>query len=109
MSLSWPYHFVSLSEKEIQRRRDVLDLRGYYAQLSALAVIAAISLYRFYRGAPTRRAITKRSWWDSPPFQGWTETRRQYTITLLWLLFLLGLSVWNTGDGRFRYPEARST
>ncbi|KAL1971115.1 hypothetical protein VTN77DRAFT_66 [Rasamsonia byssochlamydoides] len=107
MSLSWPYHFVSLSKEEIQRRRNALDLRGYYAQLSALAVIAAISLYRLYhKGHLTRRTPTKRSWWDLPPFQGWAETRKQYSIVLLWLVFLLGLSLWNTGDDYLHLTKA---
>ncbi|KAL2002334.1 hypothetical protein VTN02DRAFT_162 [Thermoascus thermophilus] len=106
MPMSWPYRFKSVSPAEVQHRRDVLNLRGYYAQSSALVVIFGIFVYRnYFRKDSTRRA-KKISWWDSPPFQGWTETRRQYFITLLWLGWLLSLSVWNTGDDYLHFTKA---
>lgn len=105
MSLQWPWHFVSVSPTEKQHRRELLDLRGYYAQCSFLLFIILVRLYNSYlratdtpNGSRTRRR--QRSWWDLPPFTNWTETRKQYTICITWLLCLLGLSVWNSGTGR---------
>ena len=106
MEMSWPWRFVSLSPAEVEHRREVLDLRGYYAQLSVLLAIIAIRVYR--TGArPTVKsqntATGKRSWWDSPPFQHCTETRRQYLVSFIWLGWLLSLAAWNTGDGMWTY------
>ncbi|KAJ5625545.1 hypothetical protein N7510_001854 [Penicillium lagena] len=103
MSSPWPWHFVSLSEDEILRRRDLLDLRGSYAQWSILAAIIVIRIYRFSStaSAPTlkpRRGPT--SWLDLPLVSGSIETRRQYLICGTWLVWLLSLSVWNSGDER---------
>ncbi|KAJ9212574.1 hypothetical protein DTO166G4_5793 [Paecilomyces variotii] len=101
MPLSWPYHFVSLSPAEVQQRRDVLTIRGHYAQYSTLAMALFISLYarlskkRSVRPEPKKRGI---SWWNSPPVQGWKETRKQYLLILSWLALLLTLSVWKTGN-----------
>lgn len=130
MPLSWPYHFLSLSRAEVQQRRDVLTLRGHYAQYSALAVIVFISIYTRLskKNSPqqrgtrstilgkesihdsdvrttsgTDRSGTHRqgiSWWDLPPVPGWKETRKQYLLSLSWLAWLLILSVWRTGNGR---------
>jgi hypothetical protein len=44
--MSWPYHFVDLTEEEIIKRRILLDRYGVYAQLSALAPVFAFQLYR---------------------------------------------------------------
>lgn len=121
MSVSWPYRFKSLSPDEVQYRREILNLRGYYAQCSALVVIFSIFIYgNTRRKDSTQQAVHARkiSWWDSPPFRGRTETRKQYLITLLWLTWLLSLSVWETGDGmsmsdhscyRFRLSRALSS
>lgn len=104
MSSSWPWHFVSLSEDEILRRRNLLDLRGSYAQWSVLAAIIIIRIYSFSTtaSAPTptpRRGPT--SWWDLPLVSGHIETRRQYLTCGTWLAWLLSLAVWNSGDGMF--------
>lgn len=102
MSLNWPYRFIfTLSEEELRRRRDALDLRGYYAQLSAIAVILIICASRLYYGA-FRSKLTARSWWDSSAFKSAAETRRQYLVALSWLGWLLSLSVWNSGDGMLK-------
>jgi hypothetical protein len=112
MSSSWPWHFVSLPEDEILRRRNLLDLRGSYAQWSILAAIIIIRIYRFTTttaSAPTpnpRRGPT--SWWDLPLVSGSLETRRQYLICGGWLSWLCGLSVWNSGDGMFSSPGPTS-
>jgi hypothetical protein len=44
--MSWPYHFVDLTQEEIIRRRILLDRYGVYAQLSALVPVLAYQLYR---------------------------------------------------------------
>lgn len=104
----WPYHFITVTEEQKQQRREALDLRGYYAQCSALILIILLHLYRNYilngtstetkgRRVPIRPG--EKSWWDSPLFKTGVETRRQYLAALLWLSWLLGLSVWNSGDG----------
>ncbi|PYI11189.1 hypothetical protein BO78DRAFT_414278 [Aspergillus sclerotiicarbonarius CBS 121057] len=102
MSFSWPWHFVTLSDAEKQQRRELLDLRGFYAQCSVLVALVLVRVYKMTLGAapatekPTerrsRRKNPERSWLDSPPFAGWMETRRQYIVCLLWLGWLLGLS-----------------
>ncbi|PWY95812.1 rerric reductase like transmembrane component [Aspergillus sclerotioniger CBS 115572] len=102
MSFSWPWHFITLSDAEKQQRRELLDLRGFYAQCS---VLVALVLVR-----PTerrsRRKNLERSWLDSPPFAGWMETRRQYIVCLIWLGWLLGLSVWNSGEDYLHFTKA---
>ncbi|KAL4871553.1 hypothetical protein BDV12DRAFT_163955 [Aspergillus spectabilis] len=108
---SWPWHFVSVSDAEKEHRRELLTLRGNYAQLS---IIFAIVLFRVYiafvsqsqqQKKPTRGPRQK-PWLDTPIFQGWFETRRQYLICLIWLGWLLGLSIWNTGDDYLHLTKA---
>jgi len=117
MTFSWPWHFISVSEEEKLRRRELLDLRGTLAQMSILVVIITLRVYYTWATAhfpgdipKTRRRST--SWWDRPLIAGWIETRRQYLLCGIWLLWLLSLAVWRSGDGRFfnlpaynrRYP-----
>lgn len=90
--MSWPYHFISLSEDDKLHRRELLDLRGYYAQLSIIVVIVAIRIFRF-----ATRSTAK---WD-----GLVSGKiRQYLVCGLWLLWLIGLSIWNSGDGMSCLP-----
>lgn len=105
MPSPWPYAFVSLSEEEKLRRRELLDLRGTYAQWSVIVVIVALRLYQIWATAQLDAGTTLKprrgpsSWWDRPLVAGWIETRRQYLVCGLWLLWLLSLSVWNSGNG----------
>lgn len=105
MSFSWPYQFISLSEEEKVHRRELLDLRGTYAQWSIIAAIIVLRLYQIwatYQGEGDAAAKSRRgpsSWWDRPIIAGWMETRRQYLTSGLWLLWLLSLAVWNSGNG----------
>lgn len=108
MSLTWPWHFVTVSPDEKQQRRELLTLRGYYAQGSVLLVIAIIRLYQIYSertksaDKPNNRRTRKpKSWLESPPFAGWAESRKHYIISFLWLIWLVSLSIWNTGDGKY--------
>ncbi|KAL2871123.1 ferric reductase-like transmembrane domain-containing protein [Aspergillus lucknowensis] len=107
MSLSWPWQFVSLSESEKQHRRELLTLRGYYAQAS---VLLAIILLRTYMAFPSidqpPRDRRRRPWLDSPLFAAWFETRRQYFLCLGWLSWLLFLSVWSTGNDYLHFTKA---
>ena len=103
MEMSWPWRFVSLSPAEVEHRREILDLRGYFAQLSVLLAIIAIRVYQINGRSTVKSQSTasvhQRSWWDLPPFQHWGETRRQYVVSFIWLGWLLSLAAWNTGDG----------
>lgn len=92
--MSWPYHFVSLSEDDKLHRRELLDLRGYYAQWSIIVVIVTIRIFRF-----ATRSTAK---WDGP-VPGKT---RQYLVCGLWLLWLVGLSIWNSGDDYLHLTKA---
>jgi len=119
------YRFVSLTPEQVRERRELLDRRGNYVQLSALALILIVNTYQFTKRTgekgsgwkvsneevssdPARRKIVQRttrrsrSQLNSPPVAGWSETRKQYLVILAWLLWLLILSSWHTGDGKFR-------
>ncbi|GFF44170.1 hypothetical protein IFM46972_07453 [Aspergillus udagawae] len=102
MSLSWPWHFALVSPAEQQHRRELLDLRGYYAQLSVLIALVALRCYKSsfshaeYADDPQR---AHRPWRESAPFRGFSETRAQYVVCLIWLGWLLGLSMWRSGEG----------
>ncbi|KAL4997288.1 hypothetical protein BDV10DRAFT_169718 [Aspergillus recurvatus] len=111
MSSPWPWHFVAVSDAEKQHRRELLSLRGYYAQLS---ILLGIVLFRVYIALfplgqqqlrPNRRPQRK-SRLDAPLFSGWFETWRQYSVCLLWLTWLLGLSMWRTGDDYLHLTKA---
>ncbi|KAB8236345.1 putative metalloreductase Fre8, partial [Aspergillus alliaceus] len=111
MSLSWPWHFVSVSPTEQQHRRELLNLRGCYAQCSFLLVVLLVRLYNEYfrvaeKSNDSRVRRRQRSWWDLPPFTTWTETRRQYAICIIWLGWLLSLSIWNSGNDYLHLTKA---
>lgn len=94
---------MSVSDEELQRRREVLDLKGQYAQISALTVLGLLCILKL-RGNNLNFKNSKhaaKSWWDMPAKSGASETRKQYALTLLWLTWLTGISVWNAGDGTF--------
>lgn len=108
MEFSWPWHFVTPSEEEKILRRELLDLRGSYAQWSIIAVIIVLRVYQGWAKSVTATELTSKqrrglaSWWDRPIAAGWLETRRQYALCGLWLLWLFSLSVWNSGEGMSR-------
>lgn len=106
MDISWPYRFIwALSEEDKARRRELLDLRGSYAQWSIIAMIIVLRVYQGWADSGTFTGTASKprrgpaSWWDRPLVAGWLETRRQYALCGLWLLWLFSLSVWNSGDG----------
>jgi hypothetical protein len=95
MSL-WDYRFLSLSAEETERRRHALTQQGHYAQLSAIGIIFCLSVARLV----TLQNTVNRTWWDKPLFKGFGETRKQYLLVTLWLIWLMGISVWGTGQGK---------
>lgn len=109
-SSSWPWHFITVSGDDKIRRRELLDLRGSYAQWSVIIVMSVLRVYQAWvthSVASTNGIASSRprrgpvSWWDRPLVTGWIETRRQYFVCGLWLLWLTSLSVWNSGEGMF--------
>jgi hypothetical protein len=105
MDFSLPWQFVTPTEEEQLLRRELLNLRGFYAQGSIIAVIIVLRVYQGWaRSVTTTEANSKHrreptSWWDRSITAGWLETRRQYALCGLWLLWLFSLSVWNSGEG----------
>ncbi|OKL60615.1 hypothetical protein UA08_04187 [Talaromyces atroroseus] len=103
--MAWPYRFIlSVSDQELERRRNVLDTRGQYAQVSALVFLGVLFLYRL-RGSQYEQR-KRRSWWDAPAIRGSSETRKQYTVTLLWLAWLVSLCIWRSGDDYIHLTKA---
>lgn len=122
ISQLWPYRFIALTPGQIQERREILDLRGYYVQLSALCLLLGAGIiYRVVTPTATstetgdkqisrRRCVATptpgsagRLWLDLPPVEGWSETRREYLIILMWLGWLVFLSVYKTGHGMYLF------
>ncbi|KAK2767484.1 hypothetical protein FQN54_003641 [Arachnomyces sp. PD_36] len=97
---SWPYHFLTLSREQVAERRTLLTQRGIFTQVSAFIVIFSVGVYRYAtrNGKSSRPTGQVKSWLDSPPRKGWSETRRQYFVCLAWLFWVLELAVWKTGD-----------
>ncbi|PGH08361.1 hypothetical protein GX51_01187 [Blastomyces parvus] len=100
------YHYTSPTPEQKAERRELLNLRGEYAQISTLALLLLFSIYRFGasraggngngNGPGTNGG--SRSWLDSPLMRGGGETRRQYLVAAAWMVWLLALSAWRTGD-----------
>lgn len=99
------YRFVSLTPEQVQERRDLLCLRGQYAQISALLVFVFASGYARYTKSNGKlksdREKKVKAWLDYAPVAGWGETRRQYLITGMWLVWMVALSMWRAGNGMF--------
>lgn len=108
MDVSWPYRFVTPSEEEKLLRRELLDRRGSYAQWSIIVVIIVLRVYQGWARSVAeiypKQGRRPTSWWDRPIVAGWLETRRQYALCGLWLLWLVSLSVWNSGNGMSLIP-----
>lgn len=109
MEITWPWHFVTPSEEEKLHRRELLDIRGTFAQWSIMIVIILLRvIYQTWNTSSQTKSEAKKprgpvSWLDRPLVAGWLETRRQYAVCGLWLSWLVGLCVWNSGDGMFYY------
>ena len=126
--MAYPYHFIDLSKELKAERRELLDLYGVYAQLSALAPIIILQLYRlgvwFYtarsrskvdysevpsspslkrrRDSPTGTVVQKWRkvvWWlGGEVAPGW-GIRGRLIGAGVWTVWLLFLCVHRTGDG----------
>jgi hypothetical protein len=57
--MSWPYHFVDLTQDDIIKRRILLNRYGVYAQLSALVPVLAYQLYRLGVWVSSQRKRTQ--------------------------------------------------
>ncbi|KLJ10343.1 hypothetical protein EMPG_14252 [Blastomyces silverae] len=104
------YRYTSPTPAQLSERRALLNLRGEYAQISTLVLLLLFSVYRF--GASRGRARSRGngsgkgagtdgkapSWLDSPLMRGGGETRGQYLVVAGWMVWLLALSAWRTGD-----------
>jgi hypothetical protein len=94
--MSWPYHFVDLTQEEIIKRRILLDRYGVYAQLSALIPVLAFQLYRLGAWVYLQRKRTEVRYTavpDTPgsPFQKQNRVStsgrlaRRWRLALWWL------------------------
>ena len=121
------YHFVSLNQAQTERRRQLLDNYGQFAQISALVIpllafqasFAVRFLVRKLRSSgkvkehqsprvsdfPKPVAVSSSSYWsrlrwtlDEQIVQGW-GTRLEWVIGAVWTTWLLLLVVKDTGDG----------
>ncbi|OJD17014.1 hypothetical protein AJ78_02858 [Emergomyces pasteurianus Ep9510] len=106
----WPYRYTSPTPEELRQRRELLTLRGEYAQLSTLILLLMFSVYSF---AARRRTGSSKddkwaggrssslplsAWLESPLMRDGTETRGQYLVATVWMMWLFGLSAWRAGD-----------
>ena len=102
MTSFWPYHFQSLTPEQVRHRRELLDLRGFYAQCLAIIlilIVRAAQTWKRRNNNDQNSSTGEKSWWDFPPVAGWQETRRQYAGALVWLASLMSLAIWRTGGG----------
>ncbi|KAK2789055.1 hypothetical protein FQN52_006422 [Onygenales sp. PD_12] len=79
----WPYRYTSPTPSQLQERRNLLTLRGEYAQVSALVFLLLFSVYPL-----------------GP------ETGRQYLVATAWLVWLIVLSAWKTGDDHLHLTKS---
>uniref|UniRef100_A0A093VE76 Ferric oxidoreductase domain-containing protein n=1 Tax=Talaromyces marneffei PM1 TaxID=1077442 RepID=A0A093VE76_TALMA len=91
--MAWPYRFIlSLSDEELERRRNILDSRGQYAQFSALILLGAFFLYGLGRGNRFEQNRRK-SWWDAPAIRDYIHlTKALGHVGLSQLPFLVLLA-----------------
>ncbi|KAK2758095.1 hypothetical protein FQN53_008372 [Emmonsiellopsis sp. PD_33] len=108
----WPYRYTSPTPSQLQERRNLLTLRGEYAQVSALVFLFLFSVYRYAtasarKASRSRSRSVKKSWLDSPlsPQQG-PETCRQYLVATAWLVWLIVLSAWRTGNDHLHLTKS---
>jgi hypothetical protein len=125
--MAWPYHFITLTDAQINARRQALDRAGLIAQLSALVPIIILIAVRFGRwvagtavksdygavprsplrkaersgkGAKVMKAWGRLSWWmGEEVIAGWGE-RRFWIAGVGWWCWLIVLCVRGTGDGK---------
>ena len=64
--MSWPYHFIDLTEQQKHDRRALLDRYGIYSQLSALIPIIGYRLYRLSLWVYSERLRSKAAYTAVP-------------------------------------------
>ncbi|KAM3070088.1 hypothetical protein ACMFMG_003879 [Clarireedia jacksonii] len=125
--MSWPYHFVDLTDAQKDERRFLLDRYGVYGHLSAFIPVIIYNIYRLatwvyserqrshevYSAVPTspiqkKRRMSKRAawgrkwrntlWWlQGEVGRGWGE-RGHWIGAGLWASWLGFLCIHKTGD-----------
>ncbi|KAG9247478.1 ferric reductase-like protein like transmembrane component [Calycina marina] len=125
--MSWPYHFIDVSDDQKHERRVLLDRYGICAQLSVLVPILGFQLYRLaiwvssarsraktaysevpgspmlkYRRPSTSRTLGRKwrsaSWYLSDEFVPSWGRRGRLIGAGIWTAWLLFLCVHKTGD-----------
>lgn len=127
--MSWPYHFVDLSDIQKHERRLLIDRYGIYSQLSALIPVVLYRAFRMTRWVNSERQRTKVDytavpsspdrkkqkdssigkvraqwrafvWWLGGEVAPDWGLRGHWVATAAWLGWLLFLSIHKTGDGK---------
>jgi hypothetical protein len=124
--MAWPYHFVTLTDAQVNARRQALDRAGLTAHSSALVPVLILVVLRIGRwiaaksvksdygaipGSPLRKAnrlgkgakvsrVWRRvSWWmDEEVLSGWGK-RRYWIAGFTWWTWLIVVCVTGTGHG----------
>jgi hypothetical protein len=91
--MSWPYHFVDLTQEDIIRRRILLNRYGVYAQLSALVPVLAYQLYSLGVWVSSKRKRTEVGYTEVPsspgsPFQKQIRLATNGRLAKYWRLAL---------------------
>jgi hypothetical protein len=133
--MAWPYHFVTLTDAQVNARRQALDRAGLTAHLSVLVPILVLVVVRFGQwiagksvksdygaipGSPLRKAersgnggkvlrVWRRaSWWlEEEVLTGWGE-RKFWLAGVTWWCWLIVVCVRGTGDGKLLFPYYNS-
>ncbi|EER45084.1 predicted protein [Histoplasma capsulatum H143] len=117
LSPLWDYRYTSPTPEQLRERRELLTLRGQYAQLSTLLLILFFSAYRLcarrIRSSGRGKNHDAKSsslplsvWLDSPLMRSGAETRRQYLVATVWMAWLLALSAWRTGNDYLHFTKS---
>lgn len=111
--VSWPYKFVSLSNEQIQERRETLDRYGFYAYLSPMILLTAIYIirkrlhgsYQADQGMERYREpswmqlqLRRLSWWLDEPLTSEFGQIKVHLLGLAYMSWLLFLSIHQTGN-----------
>lgn len=73
--MAWPYHFLKLTDQQIQHRRQLLDRYGLYSQLSALLPIIVYQLYKLGVWVHSERKRSKTGYTEVPSSPGAKKAR----------------------------------
>ncbi|KAG8534105.1 uncharacterized protein KY384_000949 [Bacidia gigantensis] len=126
--MGFPYHFIDLDDEQLQRRRNLLDNYGQFAQLSILSLPllyqlsrgikllgSRLSRRRDYQPLKEQRSPVpfnrqheratvsiwswrRLKWWLDTELAPGWETRKEWLFAILWMAWLLFLVTKDTGD-----------